>query len=94
MIGSLWKTRAPTKKIPRKAGFFMKQSVIHKAITKWFSNAGEEQNDLLAVEEPLEIRLGYGSKDNRQQKSLAVTMRTPGNDFELGMGVLFNYYGE
>jgi len=37
--------------------------------------------DLLAVEEPLEIRLG--------QKSISITMRTPGHDFELAAGFLF-----
>jgi FdhD protein len=38
--------------------------------------------DLLAVEEPLEIRLG--------DKSISITMRTPGNDFELAAGFLFS----
>jgi FdhD protein len=38
------------------------------------------QEDLLAVEEPLEIRLG--------SKSLSVTMRTPGQDCELAAGFL------
>jgi len=37
--------------------------------------------DLLAVEEPLEIRLG--------SKSISITMRTPGHDFELAAGFLF-----
>ena len=41
----------------------------------------QRQDDLLAVEEPLEIRLG--------SRSLSVTMRTPGNDFELAAGFLF-----
>ena len=45
--------------------------------------------DLLAVEEPLEIRLGYGETNDRQQRSISVTMRTPGNDFELALGFLF-----
>ncbi|QJW90680.1 formate dehydrogenase accessory sulfurtransferase FdhD [Spirosoma taeanense] len=44
--------------------------------------------DLLAVEEPLEIRLGYGEAGDRQQRSLSVTMRTPGHDFELALGFL------
>jgi FdhD protein len=45
--------------------------------------------DLVAVEEPLEIRLGYGPATDRQQRAIAVTMRTPGHDFELATGFLF-----
>jgi FdhD protein len=41
--------------------------------------------DLLAVEEPLEIRLQHDQDD----KSISITMRTPGNDFELAAGFLF-----
>jgi FdhD protein len=49
-----------------------------------------EKQDLLAVEEPLEIRIGYGANSNRFQKSLVVTLRTPGNDFELAIGFLYS----
>lgn len=45
--------------------------------------------DLLAVEEPLEIRLDYASGEDRIQKSISITMRTPGNDPELALGFLF-----
>lgn len=48
-----------------------------------------ESPDLLAVEEPLEIQLGFGPVADRQQRSVSVTMRTPGHDEELGMGFLF-----
>lgn len=48
-----------------------------------------EANDLLAVEEPLEIRIIYGSEKERLTKSISVTMCTPGNDAELATGFLF-----
>lgn len=48
-----------------------------------------ETADQLAVEEPLQIQLLYGSSGNEQRKNLAVTMRTPGNDEELAAGFLF-----
>ena len=44
------------------------------------------REDVVAVEEPLEIRLG-GAKPARR---VAVTMRTPGHDFELAAGFLFS----
>ncbi len=45
--------------------------------------------DTLSIEEPLEIRLSYGSNTDRVQKNISVTMRTPGNDIELAIGFLF-----
>ncbi|GAB5539900.1 MAG: formate dehydrogenase accessory sulfurtransferase FdhD [Salibacteraceae bacterium] len=45
--------------------------------------------DIVAAEEPLELRLGFGPHDARSQKSVAITMRTPGNDLELTLGFLF-----
>lgn len=45
------------------------------------------RSDSVAVEEPLEIRLRAGS----EERIVAITMRTPGSDFELAAGFL---YGE
>lgn len=47
------------------------------------------EQDWLAVEEPLEIRLGYASRGWRVHKSVSITMRTPGADRELAIGFLF-----
>jgi len=46
-------------------------------------------DDIIVVEEPLEIRLGYGPMDMRDETNVSITMRTPGNDFELATGFLF-----
>jgi len=45
--------------------------------------------DLVVVEEPLEIRVGHGAEGSREQVSLSVTMRTPGDDELLSLGFLF-----
>jgi len=42
----------------------------------------------VVVEEPLEIRLIYGAGQERKEKALSVTMRTPGHDAELVTGFL------
>lgn len=68
----------------------MKQSVKHRAIVKVTDTSTSEVNDLLAVEEPLEIRLGYGPSSSRAQMTLAITMRTPGNDEALVLGFLYS----
>ena len=41
--------------------------------------------DRVATEEPLEIRLRAG----KEKRTVAITMRTPGNDFELAAGFLY-----
>ena len=47
-----------------------------------------EVSDVLAAEEPLEIRVGYGPAGQREHRTLSITMRTPGHDFELVAGFL------
>jgi FdhD protein len=47
------------------------------------------ERDVLAVEEPLEIRLDATAADQPVRKTISVTMRTPGHDAELAAGFLF-----
>jgi len=66
------------------------QSQISVAsVTRIAADDSEHEEDLLAVEEPLQIRLQYKEHERWQEESLAITMRTPGNDFELAAGFLF-----
>ena len=61
--------------------------VTAERVTEFSSLQVEET---LAVEEPLEIQLGYGTASSREVKSISVTMRTPGHDFELAAGFLMS----
>ncbi len=55
----------------------MKSSVA-RPVTRWANGEPSPADDRVAVEEPLEIRIG--------EKPLAVTMRTPGHDRDLAAG--------
>lgn len=50
----------------------------------------ESVDDRVAVEEPLEIRLGYEQGGERHTRSISITMRTPGDDENLALGFLFS----
>lgn len=59
-------------------------------VTKLEGATSRESEDLLAVEEPLAIRLAYHREGKPRQRTVAVTMRTPGDDFELASGFLLS----
>ncbi|TDN37816.1 formate dehydrogenase accessory sulfurtransferase FdhD [Hymenobacter sp. UV11] len=65
-------------------------SAERTTVQRVVGNTVTAATDLLAVEAPLEISLGYGSADHRQTHTLAVTMRTPGHDAELVAGFLLS----
>ena len=64
-------------------------SVAHIRMKKVSVNEQLDADDELAVEEPLEINVLYDGQGTTVQKCISVTMRTPGNDEELGVGFLF-----
>ncbi len=63
----------------------MRRSILTVPVRRFARAAGPVvaagDQDLVAVEEPLQIRTG--------DRNLAITMRTPGNDAELAAGFLF-----
>ena len=68
-----------------------RQSVRHFEIRRVGVNADAAavENDVVATEEPLEIRLGYFVDGVHRAQSISVTMRTPGKDVELAIGFLY-----
>src|ERR1039457_6641838 len=58
-----------------------RRSVQSSAVTEWNDGGVRALNDSLVGEEPLLIQLA--------DQALTVTMRTPGDDFDLAAGFLF-----
>ncbi|HEX9831409.1 MAG TPA: formate dehydrogenase accessory sulfurtransferase FdhD, partial [Thermodesulfobacteriota bacterium] len=67
----------------------VEERIVSLPVQKVKGISSSPDQDLLAVEEPLEIRLGFYSEGKRKNKSISVTMRTPGDDLELAVGFLF-----
>ena len=65
-------------------------SSTSRQIRRFRNSSMETLKDTLAVEEPLEIRLGYTDPlKGRIHRSVSITMRTPGADQALATGFLF-----
>lgn len=64
-------------------------SIVSAGIFKVDEKGISPTNDFLAAEEPLEMRIKYGSPGEQFTKNISVTMRTPGMDDELVTGFLF-----
>ncbi len=72
-----------------KAARSIKSEKFETQIQRVSTNSVLIEKDTLAVEEPLEIRLGFIENGKQTHKAISITMRTPGNDFELAAGFLF-----
>ncbi len=57
---------------------------VHKAR----ADESKQTSDLVAVEEPLEVRVQFGPEQSRKERVLAVIMRTPGHDEFLTLGFM------
>ncbi len=63
-------------------GIHVTRNVLTVPVERVEGETSAQLQDLLAVEEPLEIRLN--------DQPISITMRTPGHDFELAAGFLFS----
>ncbi len=66
------------------------------SIKRYSSDAAQNKiesqsvDDAVAVESPLEIRVVFSDGDKRKDRSLSITMRTPGDDEALAAGFLLS----
>jgi FdhD protein len=67
----------------------MAQKTTTTPITRVTPRAREDVNDLVAIEEPLEISAAWFVDGEAREKNISVTMRTPGDDYDLAAGFLF-----
>ena len=59
-------------------------------VSKFKLNNLNDFNDRISIEEPLEIIIKYNDKGIWVEKTISITMRTPGDDEDLVRGFLFN----
>ena len=67
------------------------RGVARVQISRLADGSFVDRKDVVTVEEPLEIGVEFTRNGARETSAVSVTMRTPGNDFELAVGFL---YGE
>ncbi len=65
------------------------QAAVPAVVCRVSDTGLSERPDLLAVEEPLEIRLACGGTPPHAERAVSITLRTPGHDRDLAVGYLF-----
>jgi len=65
------------------------EKITSIAITRITPAGAETAEDVVAIEEPLEIRAAWTADGEPREKNISVTMRTPGDDYDLAAGFLF-----
>jgi FdhD protein len=67
----------------------MPEGITRVGVVRRSAAPDEIADDLVTVEEPLEIQLRFRSGEEQRRKTISITMRTPGEDFDLAAGFLY-----
>ena len=67
-----------------------RKGLSHVRISRLVDGRRLDRKDVVTVEEPLEIRVEYTRDTTREVSAVSVTMRTPGDDFDLALGFLLS----
>ena len=66
----------------------MTTSTASFGVTRVTASGVEVFDDVVAIEEPLEMLIAWTGGDGPREATVSVTMRTPGDDFDLAAGFL------